>query len=81
MSRKRFECVDCGIDTGKSNEYYMLRDEVWALTGLGPRGMLCIGCVETKIGRKLHKSDFNDSFVNTFPMPRSMRLVDRLKGT
>lgn len=78
MSRDRFQCLSCGVDTGRIYEYYMLKDSIWALTSVGRVGMLCIGCVETKIGRKLVPSDFNDSFVNKIPMQRSMRLNERL---
>jgi len=78
--RKRFICIDCIKDTGKIAKFYMLRDEVWALTGLGTTGMLCIGCAEGRIGRKLVKLDFNLSYLNTMPMARSMRLSDRLKS-
>lgn len=64
MSRKKFLCLDCKVDTGKIGEHYMLVDETWRLTGLGKIGMLCVQHVETRIGRKLEKSDFNDSYLN-----------------
>lgn len=81
MSRKKFLCLDCKIDTGKAGEHYMLIDETWKLTGLGKIGMLCIQDVETRIGRKLTPSDFNGSYLNR---PRtgimSARLVDRMNS-
>lgn len=64
MSRKKFLCLDCKVDTGKIGEHYMLVDEVWHLTGLQKYGMLCVEHVETRIGRKLVVSDFNDSYLN-----------------
>ncbi len=80
-SRTKFLCLDCGIDTGKIGEHYMLIDETWHLTGLRKYGMLCIEHVECRIGRKLKASDFNDSYLNK---PRtgimSARLVDRMNS-
>jgi hypothetical protein len=81
MSRKKFLCLDCGIDTGKSGEHYMLIDETWKLTGLGKFGMLCVEHVEARIGRKLVPDDFNDSYLNNFRTGiKSARLSDRMRG-
>ena len=55
----RFRCVDCGKDTNKSGEYYMVRDEVWAASGIVPHGgMLCLRCLERRIGREINIKDF-----------------------
>jgi hypothetical protein len=52
-----FRCVDCGED--KDGEYYMVADELWAASGLGPDdGMLCLVCLERRIGRRLAIGDF-----------------------
>lgn len=79
MSRKKFLCLDCGVDTGRIGEHYMLIDETWSLTGLGKIGMLCIEHVESRIGRKLKPEDFNNSYLNR---PRtgimSFRLMTRM---
>jgi hypothetical protein len=54
-----FRCVDCGKDTGESGEYYSVRDDVWAASGLAPHGgMLCLACLEGRIGRLLTGEDF-----------------------
>jgi hypothetical protein len=78
-SRKKFLCLDCGIDTGKTGEHYMLIDATWSLTGLGKFGMLCIEDVEMRIDRQLTAADFNDSYLNR---PRtgimSAKLLDRM---
>lgn len=63
-SRRKFLCLDCGVDTGKIGEHYMLIDSTWDLTGLGKYGMLCVEHVEDRIGRELNASDFNDSYLN-----------------
>ncbi|QNN99218.1 hypothetical protein SEA_FAUST_134 [Streptomyces phage Faust] len=63
-SRRKFLCLDCGVDTGKIGEHYMLIDSVWFLTGLGKIGMLCVEDVERRIGRELVVADFNNSYLN-----------------
>lgn len=65
-SRRKFLCLDCGVDTGKTGEHYMLVDSTWALTGLGKHGMLCVKDVELRIGRSLNEADFNNSYLNRF---------------
>lgn len=79
MTRKRgqFMCKDCGLDT--LDEYYMVHDAIWKQSGLPPLGgILCIGCLETRIGRKLVGSDFTACPVNEGYFPRSQRHLERL---
>jgi hypothetical protein len=55
----RFHCVDCGECTLSSGEYYRVDNELWAASGLGPNdGMLCLHCLERRIGRELTLDDF-----------------------
>jgi len=76
--RPIFHCLDCGINT-KYSEYYMVHNEIWLSSGLGlDDGMLCISCLEKRIGRKLNKNDFTDCLLNHMPDMRSKRLSDRL---
>lgn len=57
-ARLRFLCVDCRKDT-LGGEYYMVGNEVWAASGLGPNdGMLCLNCLSRRIGRILRPEDF-----------------------
>jgi hypothetical protein len=56
---RRFRCIDCGKDTDESGEYYSIRDDVWAASGLAPNGgMLCLACLERRIERPLTAEDF-----------------------
>jgi hypothetical protein len=64
-SRAAFEkwrfrlCRDCGADVHKIGHYCMVRDELWATTGLiSLGGLLCLACLEGRIGRPLHYEDF-----------------------
>jgi hypothetical protein len=73
-----FSCKDCASDY---DEYYMVQNDVWKACGAGD-GMLCIGCLEKRIGRKLRRQDFTDAPVNEIDLERqSLRLRDRLRST
>lgn len=74
-----FDCVDCGVDT--NNEYYMILDDIWEAFGAGD-GMLCVGCLEHRIGRELDVSDFTNCPLNVIDMGwhKSERLLDRLSA-
>lgn len=78
MSRRKWLCLDCKVDTGKINEHYMLKDEIWAKVHDSKFGMMCVGCVEKKLGRLLNSQDFHKCYLNTFAQGRSQRLSMRL---
>lgn len=75
-----FLCHDCGIDVGELGEFvYTVTDDVWAATGLGPHdGLLCIGCLEARLGRRVGGDDFNRGVWLGPHVWRSARLLDRL---
>jgi hypothetical protein len=89
--RNHWRYVKCGVHTGKINEYYVLHDELWQRVvdrwkippdKRGESGMICIGCFESLLGRKLTKHDFKDCPVNDLTrywgFDKSDRLRDRL---
>jgi hypothetical protein len=58
-------CVDCGVDTARAPfEFYMVHNSVWEDARMGPRGCLCIGCLEARLGRELVPADFTDVPIN-----------------
>ena len=69
--RKQFFCHDCGIDT--INEYYMVKHKLWK-KAVGRNGMLCILCLENRLGRKLKPKDF-------VGMRGYLAIQEYLKGT
>lgn len=84
-------CADCGIDTHTINEWYMVTDAVWETAWVGRRlpcpphhwlpglEILCIGCLEQRIGRTLTSDDFLDAPVNDpAKFGISKRLLNRL---
>jgi hypothetical protein len=82
-------CTDCGIDTlpvdAPRAEYYMIRRDLWRRHCSDAR-FLCVGCLESRIGRELTGWDFIDAPVNDLRLCegryawswRTPRLVDRL---
>jgi hypothetical protein len=84
-------CADCGIGTIQLGEWYMVRDEIWEQAWCDRRRswqvlpgqeVLCIGCLEKRLGRTLMAGDFTDAQVND-PNNRyiSERMRDRLTST
>lgn len=70
-------CHDCGMDT--FDEFYIVESNVWPLDPDG--GLLCLGCIEARIGRRLVPDDFTDCDFNVNPRyRRSARLQARLDG-
>ena len=78
--RKWWTCRDCGADTDR--EYYMLKSWIWKrAAGHIPEvydDELCIGCVESRLGRELTSADFTKAPVNDLTRRMSDRLRDRL---
>lgn len=80
---KDFACKGCGFDTLNNNEYYMVKNEIWLYVNNGrSEGMLCIGCVELRLGRRLTRKDFTDAPINGYEIfkYKSARLANRLKN-
>jgi len=72
-------CLDCGVDTYEINEYYTVHDELWLLCHPEDYGMLCIGCLEKRLGRRLDYRDFIDAPINNGFFEQSERLRERLR--
>lgn len=73
-----FDCAACKVNTLHIEEYYMVTDEVWSAAWPEHRGMLCIGCLEARLGRTLTASDFTDAPINRGYFGYSERLAARL---
>jgi hypothetical protein len=59
------------------SEVYIVRNAVWAAAEMKPLGgCLCIGCLETRLGRRLRPKDFLRSHVFN-RMPGTPRLLKR----
>lgn len=76
-----FECLDCNVNTLFIDEYYMVQFPLWAEANPAEAGMLCIGCLEKRIGRTLTVNDFTEAPINyfcKFAGGTSERLMNRL---
>lgn len=60
-----FNCLDCGVNTSAIDEYYMVYDEVWLEANPVDCGMLCIVCLEKRLGRLLTAKDFTGYPINS----------------
>jgi hypothetical protein len=59
----------------------MVTDQVWS--SVADRGMLCIGCLEQRLGRMLHARDFTDAPINQvadMTDDASARFLNRLRN-
>jgi hypothetical protein len=67
------ECdKDCFID---DKDYYMVKHEIWSKVGVG-KGMLCMDCIETKIGHKLTKDDIIECPLTTLFNPYTANILN-----
>lgn len=76
-SRRKFLCLDCGVDTGKINEHYFIKTDLWLSVVGSKKGMLCVNCLQNRLKRPLVKSDFTNSYINSPRFePKSQRLME-----
>lgn len=72
-------CEDCRWNTGVLKEYYIVDDHIWeAAIREKPAEILCIGCLEERIGRKLVPADFPPIPIND-PRERGNKFSTRLR--
>jgi len=68
-------CIDCDKDIYQNpKDYYMIRNDLWKKYGVG-KGMLCIECIEKRLGRKICKEDLTDCLVNTIFNPYTIMIL------
>jgi hypothetical protein len=72
-------CMDCGIDTRATGEYYGLKGSLWRRINPLVIGILCLGCAEDRLGRSLCKRDFSSVPINAESAKRCPGLERRLK--
>src|ERR1700742_4733660 len=73
-----FVCMDCGVDTHATFEYYALKDTVWRRINPLKIGMLCLRCAEDRLGRPLYRSDFARLPINEESARSCLALARRL---
>lgn len=80
ITSKLWNCRDCRRNTAILGEYYSVNNDVWREGGLAPDGgLLCVKCLEGRLGRTLRPGDFVSCRVNEDPTRyRSDLLCSRL---
>ena len=76
MRRARAPCFDCGIDTlATGGDWYMVHNDLWKLAWPNTKQasgrvekplseILCLCCLESRLGRTLTPADFTDAPIN-----------------
>ena len=81
LNKRKWLCMDCKENTSSMREHYFVKLEVWLAAHPSEQGMLCIGCLETRLGRRLTGEDFTDAFINDPKRNQmSVRLVNRIRS-
>lgn len=71
-----YDCIDCNDNTFFKGEYYMIHNQIW--NSVAQNGMLCIQCLEARLGRQLNSSDFTEYPINFGSFPQSDLLYSRI---
>jgi hypothetical protein len=60
-------CMDCEKHISEFNEYYMVHEWIWNSVVINDEvyRYLCIGCLESRLGRQLRPDDFTGYPVNS----------------
>lgn len=58
---KNLRCANC---KQRTDDWYMLRDEIWQSIARAGERYLCLACVSKRLGRELIRSDFSDLPIN-----------------
>ena len=72
-------CMDCGMNTRATGEYYLLKDPLWRRVNPLIFGLLCLGCAEDRLGRPLCRADFSSAPLNARWAAVCPQLARRLK--
>ena len=77
-ARNRARCVDCGCNTVKRREYYFVHNHVWRKARMQKyTGMLCVRCLEARLGRSLTSSDFPRTLLNAKNMIYGSKILKK----
>lgn len=67
--------MDCGKDTFLDDkDYYMVRHELWRKL-VGGQGMLCMDCMEGRLGHKLRKEEILPCVVTEHMNPYTKQIL------
>lgn len=74
--KKHWLCLDCGKDCIKDEkDYYMIQHELWMDLVGSREGMLCMDCLETRLGHKLRKEEILPCPLTEFMNPYTAAIL------
>ena len=74
--KEHWKCFDCSKDTLLNvKDYYMITNELWIKYGV-ENNMLCMNCIEKRLGHKLRKEDLTDCSLNYFN-PYTLKILNK----
>lgn len=76
-SRSKWNCEDCSQNTSQMREHYFIHTTLWLSVHPNECGMLCVGCLESRLGRNLVPADFPSVHINN---PKKYSMSDRLRS-
>jgi hypothetical protein len=76
MKVGEWDCEDCGKDCFKDEkDYYMIQHDLWEKHGVG-RGMICMDCIEDRLGRKINAADILICPITTMFNPYTIKILN-----
>lgn len=74
--KEHWTCKDCGKDCFKNKkDFYMVTFNLWKKFGVG-KDMLCMNCMEERIGHKLTKNDILRCPVTEWMNPYTKKILE-----
>jgi hypothetical protein len=74
--KNHWACKNCGKDTFLNDkDYYMVRHDIWAKIGVGT-DMLCMGCMENRLGHTLRKYEILRCLVTEQENPYTKKILN-----
>ena len=71
-----WNCVDCQKDCSVDDkDYYMVKKDVWEKYGVGKK-MLCMDCLDERMGHPITKSEILDCPWNNFLNPYTREIIE-----
>lgn len=70
-----WNCDDCNKDCfADGKDYYMIKHDLWEKHGTG-EGMLCMDCLESRLGHKLKKEEILVCPITTLFNPYTAKIL------
>jgi hypothetical protein len=76
QEQRHWKCLDCGRNCFLyRRDYYMVTNEVWVSIGMKRTQMLCMDCLEGRLGHSLEKKEILDCEVTREWNPYTKKIL------